>query len=58
MQNHNPIKFCYVDEFYENGIYGPLTQKHCVKCIAVNQCWLANEKNKKSNAISYSIEQV
>ncbi|MDE6471452.1 MAG: hypothetical protein K2L52_00295 [Clostridia bacterium] len=44
-----------VDEFYENGIYGPLTQKRWVKCIAVNQCWLAN---KKPNAISYSIEQV
>ena len=37
-----------IDDFdYTNGIQGPITQKHCIKCIAVNQCWFANEKNKK-----------
>lgn len=43
---------------YENGIQGPITQKHCVKCIAANQCWFANEKNKKPEAMEYSIEQI
>ncbi|MDE6471907.1 MAG: hypothetical protein K2L52_02645 [Clostridia bacterium] len=48
-----------IDDFdYESGIQGPITQKHCVKCIAVNQCWFANEKNKKPDTMEYSIEQV
>ena len=48
-----------IDDFdYKNGIQGPITQKHCVKCIAVNQCWFANEKNKKPEHMEYSIEQI
>lgn len=48
-----------IDDFdYENGIQGPVTQKHCVKCIAVNQCWFANEKNKKPEPMGYSLEQI
>lgn len=43
---------------YKNGIQGPITKKHCVKCIAVNQCWFANQKNKKPEAMEYTIEQV
>lgn len=42
----------------ENGIHGLITQKHCEKCIAVNQCWFANEKNKKPESMEYSIEQI
>lgn len=48
-----------IDDFnYENGICGPVTQKHCVKCIAVNQCWFANEKNKKPEPMENSLEQI
>ncbi|MDE6869295.1 MAG: hypothetical protein K2J75_01065 [Clostridia bacterium] len=48
-----------IDDFdYKIGIQGSVTQKHCVKCIAVNQCWFANEKNKKPKPMSYSVEQV
>jgi len=48
-----------IDDFdYENGIHGPVTQKHCVKCIAVNKCWFANEKNKKPESMEYSLEQI
>ena len=48
-----------IDDFdYKIGIQGSVTQKHCVKCIAANQCWFANEKNKKPEPMSYSVEQI
>lgn len=29
-----------IDDFdFTNGIRGPVTMKHCIKCIASNQCW-------------------
>ena len=48
-----------IDDFdYENGIQGSITLKHCVSCIAVNQCWFVNEKGKKPESKSYSLEQI
>ncbi len=36
-----------IDDFdYKNGIWGIVTAKHCVKCIAVNQCWFVDKKQK------------
>lgn len=37
-----------IDNFpYETGVTGPITKKHCAKCIAINKCWFKNEKLKK-----------
>ena len=39
-----------IDDFdYEHGINGLVTTKHCVKCIAANQCWFIDEKIKNQN---------
>lgn len=48
-----------MDDFdYEHGIQGPITKKHCVKCIAANQCWFIDEKNKKPEPMEYSLEEI
>lgn len=48
-----------IDDFdYEHGIQGPITKKHCVKCIAANQCWFIDEKNKKPEPMEYSLEEI
>ncbi len=48
-----------IDDFdYTNGIQGPITTKHCVKCIAANQCWFVDEKNKKPEPMEYSFEEI
>ena len=38
------------DFSYETGVIGPITKKHCAKCIAVNKCWFKNETDKKPEA--------
>lgn len=35
------------------GIDPKKTKPHCVKCVAVNQCWFKNEKNKKPDRFGY-----
>ncbi len=48
-----------IDDFdYEYGIHGQVTTKHCVKCIAVNQCWFVDEKDKKPEPMEYSVGQI
>ncbi len=48
-----------IDDFdYEHGIHGLITTKHCVKCIAANQCWFVDEKNKKPERMEYSFEEI
>lgn len=48
-----------IDDFdYEHGIQGPITKKHCVKCIAINQCWFLEEDGKKPEETNYEIEEI
>ncbi|MDE6967709.1 MAG: hypothetical protein K2P12_03540 [Clostridia bacterium] len=48
-----------IDDFdYKHGIRGAVTTKHCIKCIAANQCWFVDEKNKKPEPMEYSIEEI
>ncbi len=32
--------------------------KHCVKCIAINQCWFLDEEGKKPEEVNYGIEEI
>ena len=32
---------------YSTGVIEGTTGNHCVKCVATNQCWFRNEKDKK-----------
>ena len=34
---------------YDTGIIEGTTKNHCVKCVAVNQCWFKDEINKKTD---------
>lgn len=37
-----------IEDFdYSTGVVGPITNKHCAKCVSVNKCWFVNEKEKK-----------
>lgn len=48
-----------IDDFdYKNGIQGPIKMKHCVKCIAINQCWFLDEEGKKPEEVNYGIEEI
>ncbi len=47
-----------IDDFdYEHGIRGLITTKHCVKCIATNQCWFVDEKNKKPECMNLALKR-
>ncbi|MCI6266233.1 MAG: hypothetical protein MR598_05240 [Erysipelotrichaceae bacterium] len=39
---------------YETGVIEGTTQNHCVKYVAVNNCWFKNEKGKKPEKFSYT----
>ncbi len=46
-----------IDDFdFEQGINGPITNKHCIKCIASNQCWFAYAKDKRPDIMTLDIE--
>ena len=36
---------------YDTGIIEGNTKNHCVKCVAVNQCWFKDEINKKPETL-------
>ena len=36
---------------YDTGIIEGTTKNHCVKCVAVNQCWFKDEINKKPETL-------
>lgn len=35
------------DFHYSDGVNGVITMSHCEKCVAINQCWFKDEKEKK-----------
>lgn len=39
---------------YETGVKEGATGNHCVKCVAVNQCYFKNEKEKKPKHFNYT----
>ncbi len=48
-----------IDDFdFTNGIRGPVTMKHCIKCIASNQCWFLEKPGKLPEEAKYSIEEI
>ena len=32
---------------FDTGVIKGTTENHCVKCVAVNQCYFKNEEDKK-----------
>ena len=44
-----------IEDFsYETGVIAEQVKPHCVKCVAVNQCWFKNEENKKPERFNYN----
>lgn len=44
-----------IEDFsYETGVIEEVVKPHCVKCVAVNQCWFKNEEKKKPEVFNYS----
>ena len=41
---------------YFHGVHGPITEKHCDKCVSINKCWFKNEQGKKPEP--YSITNI
>lgn len=39
---------------YNTGVIEGTTGNHCVKCVAVNQCYFKNEKGKKPEKFDYT----
>lgn len=59
--NDNNTNWTIEDFSYETGIIEDLVKPHCVKCVAVNQCWFKNEEFKKPthfNYSEYSLEEI
>lgn len=46
------------DYGYDTGIIEGTTENHCVKCVAVNQCWFKNERGKKPETMNYSLDDI
>ena len=46
------------DYGYDTGIIKGTTENHCVKCVAVNQCWFKNEHGKKPETMNYSLDNI
>ena len=44
------------DYSYDTGIIGGSTENHCVKCVAVNQCYFKDELGKKPKSFTYTFE--
>ena len=38
----------------EKGVNENVTNRHCWRCVSVNQCWFKNEDNKKPDEYDYS----
>lgn len=43
---------------YDTGVVEGTTGNHCVKCVAVNECWFKNEKGKKPEKASITGLQI
>lgn len=46
-----------IEDFpYETGVVDSGSNKHCVKCIAVNNCYFKNENSKKPKLFHYTLD--
>ena len=43
---------------YNTGVIEGTTDNHCVKCVAVNQCWFKNETNKKPEKFELTYKSI
>jgi len=55
IQVKDPKSNWTIEDFpYKTGVNEKIVKPHCVKCVAVNQCWFKNEESKKPEYFDYS----